>query len=100
MLGPPAIGATASGRRLSADSGFGRAPHGPVGGAAHTPHLPSGRYGGQFVDLDLLDTLRSTGAVREFGPEPVGDDVLRRIFETARFAPSGGNRQGSRASSW
>jgi nitroreductase len=48
------------------------------------------------VDLDLVDTLRSTGAVREFSPEPVGDDVLRRILETARFAPSGGNRQGWR----
>jgi nitroreductase len=48
------------------------------------------------VDLDLVDTLRSTGAVREFRPEPVGDDILRRILETARFAPSGGNRQGWR----
>jgi nitroreductase len=48
------------------------------------------------VDLDLVDTLRSTGAVRDFRPEPVGDDVLRRILETARFAPSGGNRQGWR----
>ncbi len=48
------------------------------------------------MDLDLVDTLRSTGAVREFLPEPVGDDVVRRILETARFAPSGGNRQGWR----
>jgi nitroreductase len=48
------------------------------------------------VDLDLLDTLRSTGAVREFRPEPVDDHVLRRLLETARFAPSGGNRQGWR----
>ncbi len=48
------------------------------------------------MDLDLVTTLRSTGAVREFQPGPVGDDVLRRILETARFAPSGGNRQGWR----
>jgi nitroreductase len=46
--------------------------------------------------MDLLETLRSTGAVREFLPEPVGDDVLRRLLDTARFAPSGGNRQGWR----
>jgi nitroreductase len=46
--------------------------------------------------LDLIDTLRSTGAVREFSPEPLGDDVLRRLLDTARFAPSGGNRQGWR----
>jgi nitroreductase len=45
------------------------------------------------VDLDLLDTLRSTGAARQFHPEPVGDEVLARLLDTARFAPSGGNRQ-------
>jgi nitroreductase len=48
------------------------------------------------VDLDLLTTLRSTGAVREFRDEPVPDEVLARILETARFAPNGGNRQGWR----
>jgi nitroreductase len=46
--------------------------------------------------MDLISTLRSTGAVREFLPEPIGDDVLRRMLDTARFAPSGGNRQGWR----
>jgi nitroreductase len=44
--------------------------------------------------VDLLDTLRSTGAAREFLAEPVDDDVVARILDTARFAPSGGNRQG------
>jgi nitroreductase len=48
------------------------------------------------VDLDLIDTLRSTGAARQFHPEPVGDEVLARLLDTARFAPSGGNRQGWR----
>jgi nitroreductase len=48
------------------------------------------------VNLDLVDTLRSTGAVRQFLPEPVDDDVLARLLGTARFAPSGGNRQGWR----
>ena len=46
--------------------------------------------------MDLLDTLRSTGAVREFAPDPVPDEVLARVLDTARFAPSGGNRQGWR----
>jgi len=45
------------------------------------------------VAVDLLDALRTTGAVREFLPEPVGDDVVARILDTARFAPNGGNRQ-------
>jgi nitroreductase len=40
--------------------------------------------------------LRSTGATREFAPDPVDDDVVHRILDTARFAPNGGNRQGWR----
>ena len=44
------------------------------------------------MDLDLVETLRSTGAARQFEPEPVGDDVVYRILDTARFAPNGGNR--------
>ena len=48
------------------------------------------------MDLDLVATLRSTGAARQFHPEPVPDEVLARLLDTARFAPSGGNRQGWR----
>ncbi len=44
----------------------------------------------------MIEALRTTGAVREFEPEPVADDVVERILDTARFAPSGGNRQGWR----
>jgi nitroreductase len=65
-------------------------------GQGHGTALPTGRYGEQLVDLDLVDTLRSTGAVRQFHPEPIADEVLGRILDTARFAPSGGNRQGWR----
>ena len=43
--------------------------------------------------MDLLDTLRTTGAVREFEDRPVPDELLYRVLDTARFAPSGGNRQ-------
>lgn len=46
--------------------------------------------------MDLLDALRTTGAVREFTDEPVADGVVHRLLEAARFAPSGGNRQGWR----
>ena len=46
--------------------------------------------------MDLIETLRTTGAVRDFVPEPVPDEVLYRILDNARFAPSGGNRQGWR----
>jgi nitroreductase len=43
--------------------------------------------------MDLIDVLRSTGAVREFTSAPVGDEVVARILDTARFAPSGANAQ-------
>jgi deazaflavin-dependent oxidoreductase (nitroreductase family) len=46
--------------------------------------------------MDLLDVMRTTFAAREFSEAPVPDDALRRILDDARFAPSGGNRQGWR----
>ncbi len=46
--------------------------------------------------MDLHEALTTTGAVRDFTDEPVRDEVLFRILETARFGPSGGNRQGWR----
>jgi nitroreductase len=46
--------------------------------------------------MELLDALRTTGSVREFTADPVSDAALRRVLDSARFAPSGGNRQGWR----
>jgi nitroreductase len=45
--------------------------------------------------MELYDVMRTTHAVREFTGDPLPDDVLERIFDNARFAPSGGNRQGA-----
>src|SRR6478672_10781696 len=45
--------------------------------------------------MELYDVMRTTPAVREFTDDPLPDDVLDRILENARFAPSGGNRQGA-----
>ncbi len=45
--------------------------------------------------MELYDVMRTTSAVREFTDDPLPDDVLRTILENARFAPSGGNRQGT-----
>ena len=44
--------------------------------------------------MDFLEVARTTFAAREFTEDAIPDDVLYRIFDTARFAPSGGNRQG------
>ena len=46
--------------------------------------------------MDLYDVMRTTFAARDFTDEPVPDAALQRILENARFAPSGGNRQGWR----
>src|SRR5262245_34421274 len=46
--------------------------------------------------MELTDALRTTAAVREFTDEPVAPEALARVLDTARFAPSGGNRQGWR----
>jgi nitroreductase len=45
--------------------------------------------------MELYDVMRTTFAAREFTDDLLPDDVLWRIFDNARFAPSGGNRQGA-----
>jgi nitroreductase len=45
--------------------------------------------------MELYDVMRTTFAAREFTDDPLPDPVLYRIFDNARFAPSGGNRQGA-----
>jgi nitroreductase len=45
--------------------------------------------------MELYDVMRTTGAVREYTDDPMPDEVLERILDNARFAPSGGNRQGT-----
>jgi nitroreductase len=44
--------------------------------------------------MDLQEAMRTTFACREFTDDPVSDEVLHRVLDVARFAPSGGNRQG------
>jgi nitroreductase len=46
--------------------------------------------------MELYDAMRTTFAAREFTDEPLPDATLARILDRARFAPSGGNRQGWR----
>jgi nitroreductase len=46
--------------------------------------------------VDIYEVMRTTFAAREYTDDPLPDDVLERILDNARFAPSGGNRQGAR----
>jgi nitroreductase len=44
--------------------------------------------------MELFEVMRTTFAARSFTDDPLPDAVLAKILDHARFAPSGGNRQG------
>ena len=46
--------------------------------------------------MELYDVMRTTFAAREFTDAELSDATLHHILDNARFAPSGGNRQGAR----
>jgi len=46
--------------------------------------------------MDLYEAMTTTPAVRQFTGEDVPEEVLYRVFDHARFASNGGNRQGWR----
>jgi nitroreductase len=46
--------------------------------------------------MDLYETMRCAPTTRRFKPDPVPTEMLVRALDHARFAPSGGNRQGWR----
>jgi nitroreductase len=46
--------------------------------------------------MDLFEAMRGAPTSRRFKPDPVPREVVARVLEHARFAPSGGNRQGWR----
>jgi len=43
--------------------------------------------------MELIEALRTTPSVRQFTSEAVDDELLFKVLDDARFAPSGGNRQ-------
>jgi nitroreductase len=46
--------------------------------------------------MELFEVMRSTFSGRTYTGDPLPDETLHRILDHARFAPSGGNRQGWR----
>jgi nitroreductase len=46
--------------------------------------------------MDLYEAMRCAPTSRRFKPDAVPTEMLMRALDTARFAPSGGNRQGWR----
>jgi nitroreductase len=45
-------------------------------------------------EIGLFEAMYSQRAVRAFKPDPVPDEVIRKLIEAATKAPSGSNRQG------
>jgi nitroreductase len=46
--------------------------------------------------MELHEAMRCAPTSRRFKPDPVPREALLRVLDSARFAPSGGNRQGWR----
>ncbi|MDB5065472.1 MAG: putative ribonuclease [Chloroflexi bacterium] len=46
--------------------------------------------------MDLYEAMRTAASTRDFRTDPVPAEVVHRVLDNARFAPSGGNRQGWR----
>lgn len=43
--------------------------------------------------MDVLEAIRGRRSIREFKPDPVKDEDLRKILDAGRLAPSAGNCQ-------
>lgn len=43
--------------------------------------------------MDVYETIRTRQSIRRYKPDPVPDDVLNRVLEAMRLAPSAGNLQ-------
>ena len=46
-----------------------------------------------MAELGIYEAMKTLRAVRKLRPDPIPDDVLRRVLEAATWAPTGGNRQ-------
>jgi nitroreductase len=46
--------------------------------------------------MDLYEVIRTRRSVRKYRADPVAEDVLARVLDAARIAPSGSNRQPTR----
>ena len=47
----------------------------------------------ELAGVDLYEVASTTRAVRRLRPDPIPDDLLRRVLRAATWAPSGGNLQ-------
>ena len=43
--------------------------------------------------MDIREAIQKRRSIRRFKPDPVSDDLIQQILESARLAPSGSNTQ-------
>jgi len=43
--------------------------------------------------LDIIDIIKARRSIRKFKPEPVPEDIIDKVLEAGRWAPSGLNNQ-------
>jgi len=43
--------------------------------------------------MDLYEVMRTRRSIRSYKADPIPEEVLNRVLEAARIAPSGSNRQ-------
>ncbi len=43
--------------------------------------------------MDIIDSIKTQRSVRRFKPDPIPDDLINKILEAGRWAPSGLNNQ-------
>ena len=46
--------------------------------------------------MDFYEVVKTRRSVRSFSDKPIPEDVLKRVLNAARVAPSGSNRQPTR----
>jgi nitroreductase len=46
-----------------------------------------------MAEIDVFEAMRTCRTVRRLRPDPVPDELLRKVLTAATWAPSGGNRQ-------
>src|SRR5690349_9935992 len=70
--------------------------HESSGVASSSTRVSPGRDAFRENRMEFRETIETTGTCRFFRKDPVPHDVLKRVLDAARWAPTGGNRQGVR----
>src|SRR2546429_8145428 len=66
---------------------------GPPGGMIRSPRIERRKGDPMPGHTDLFETMKTMRAMRRLKPDPVPDELIRKILEAGACAPNGGNTQ-------